>query len=91
MNKRLECVVSGRVQLVMYRDFVKRNARALGIQGAVQNNSDGTVYVLAEGSEEKLLQLLELLHKGSIFSRVDEVQEKWKEPSGIFKGFEIVY
>jgi acylphosphatase len=91
MNKRLECVVSGRVQMVMYRDFVKRNARSLGLSGAVQNNKDGTVYVLAEGSEEKLQQLLTLLHKGSVFSRVDSVKEKWREPSNMFKGFEIVY
>jgi acylphosphatase len=91
MNKRLECVVSGRVQMVMYRDFVKRNARYLGLSGAVQNSSDGTVYVLAEGPEEKLLKLLELIHKGSILARVDEVKEKWREPSNMFKGFEIVY
>ena len=50
MNERLEAIVSGRVQMVMYRDFTARFARRLGLVGEVKNLSDGTVRVIAEGS-----------------------------------------
>ena len=51
MEKRLECQVFGRVQLVMFRDFVTRKARARGIVGTVKNNPDGSVSVVAQGDE----------------------------------------
>ena len=91
MEKRLECQVFGRVQLVMFRDFVTRKARGRGIVGTVKNNPDGSVSVVAQGSEEKLQELLALIHKGSLLSHVDRVNEKWLEPLGKFKFFDILY
>lgn len=91
MQKRLESVVSGRVQMVMFRDFVMRNARTLGLVGTVRNNPDGTVSVTAEGEESKLGDLLVFIRKGSVLSRVDLVTEKWSEPLGGYKNFDILY
>jgi acylphosphatase len=84
-------IVSGRVQLVMYRDFVRRGARALGITGEVENLPDGTVSVVAEGEKEKLLALVERLKRGSMLARVDSVSVSWQEPSGAFASFSIRY
>ena len=61
MRRRLECEISGRVQLVMYRDFAQRHARKLGLSGAARNLPDGRVGVVAEGEEEVLQQYLEIL------------------------------
>ena len=91
MEKRLECTIYGRVQMVMFRDFVTRKARSLGLTGTVKNNIEGTVSVVAQGPEEKLKPLLGLLHKGSVLSRVDRVEERWMEPLGKFKSFDILY
>jgi len=77
--------------MVMFRDFVTRKARAGGVLGTVKNNPDGSVSVVAEGEEGKLRELLDLVHKGSIFSRVDNVIEKWSEPLGGYKNFDILY
>ncbi|MHB1118329.1 MAG: acylphosphatase [Minisyncoccota bacterium] len=91
MQKRLECEVFGRVQLVMFRDFVCRKARARRLVGTVKNNPDGSVSVRAEGEETKLRELLGLIHRGSILSRVDRVQERFIAPLGEFKSFDILY
>ena len=91
MQKRLECQVFGRVQMVMFRDFVKRYARALGITGTVKNNIDGSVSIVAEGEESVLRELLARANRGSIFARVDCVKEKWSAPLGEFKSFDILY
>jgi len=91
MQKRLECQVFGRVQMVMFRDFVTRKARSRRIVGSVKNNIDGSVSVVAEGEESNLKELFELIHKGPMLSRVDSVSEKWQEPLGGYKNFDILY
>ena len=87
----LHTIVSGRVQMVMYRDFVKRGARSLGLTGWVKNLSDGTVEVLAQGEKEKLEQLIERMKKGSVLSKVGDVRIEWREPSARFDRFDIVF
>ena len=91
MIKRLEGYVFGRVQLVMFRDFTCRKARALKLTGTVKNLKDGSVFVVAEGEEEKLRTLLGKLKRGSILARVDKIEEKWLEATGEFSNFKIVY
>ena len=91
MNQRIECRVTGRVQMVMYRDFIQRKASGLGLFGFVRNNPDGSVTVVAEGLREKLEQLIVKLHKGSILSRVDNVKVEWKEATGEYSEFKIEY
>ena len=91
MQKRLECQIFGRVQLVMFRDFIKRNACARGLVGTVKNNPDGSVSVVAEGNAISLQELLGCAKKGSLLSRVDRVVEKWSESLGGYKKFDILY
>ena len=91
MEKRLECTVYGRVQMVMFRDFVTRKARSRGLVGTVKNNIDGTVSVVAQGQEDKLQEFLVFIHKGSVLSRVERVEERWVDPLGKFKSFDILY
>jgi acylphosphatase len=68
MNERIEAIVYGRVQMVMYRDFTERKASGLQLTGEVQNLKDGTVKVIAEGTHEQLEKLIQKLHKGSVLS-----------------------
>lgn len=85
----MSCTVSGRVQLVMYRDFATRRARSFGIVGDVHNEENGTVTVIAEGDEEILTKYLAELHKGSVLSRVDNIEVNWSEPTGAYTKFSI--
>ncbi len=91
MNAQIEVRVSGRVQMVMYRDFVKRRARKLGLVGTVKNLVDGSVWVVAQGEKELLVQLISYLHRGSLLSSVENVEVTWDNPNLSFTGFNIVY
>ncbi|MBI2097060.1 MAG: acylphosphatase [Candidatus Sungbacteria bacterium] len=91
MLKRLETKVYGRVQMVLFRDFTKRNAEHFGLTGFVRNENDGTAWVVAEGEEEKLKLLLAKIHRGPMFARVEEVEVEWKEATGNYKDFVIDY
>lgn len=86
-----EATITGRVQMVMYRDFTKRKALALGIVGEVENMVDGSVRVYAEGEEEKLEKFLTSLRKGSLLSQVNNVAYQYREPKGGFESFYIQY
>ncbi len=93
--KRLEAKVTGIVQGVMFRDFVKRNASKLGLCGFVRNESDGSVRVVAEGDEDKLKVLVSKLWKGPLLTRirmkVESVEKNMSEATNEFSDFVIKY
>jgi len=68
-------VVSGRVQGVGFRWFVRQAARELGLAGRVRNLPDGTVEVEAAGPDEALAALRERLREGPPGSRVADLRE----------------
>ncbi len=87
--KRLEARVSGFVQGVGFRHFVKRNANMLNLVGYVENLRDGFVQVVAEGEENNLVKFLDILRKGNSFSLVKNVDYNFSDPLGEFSVFEI--
>lgn len=85
------CTVHGRVQGVMYRDATRRSARALKLFGFVQNQPDGTVQIIAEGEEVVLREFLSRLPIGSLFSKVERIDEVWSDATDEFNDFQIRY
>jgi acylphosphatase len=81
-------IVVGRVQGVGYRYFVLRQAEALGLTGFARNRPDGSVEVVAEGSEELLAQFEKSLGEGPSFSAVTSVEREAIAPRGD-SGFQI--
>jgi acylphosphatase len=73
-------LVRGRVQGVGFRWFVEREAHILGVAGWVRNNADGSVEVLAMGSNEQLVGLRSRLRSGPRAARVDDVEEHESKP-----------
>lgn len=67
--------VSGKVQGVGFRWFVRVAGRRLQLAGWVRNMSDGTVEIAASGSEEKLDELRRVLRKGPDGAVVTEVTD----------------
>ena len=91
MNKRLEAVISGRVQMVMFRDFAMRKARTLVLTGEVRNLPDGTVHVIAEGTEDALRRYEELLKRGPLLAHVALVESAWLQATDLYSTFVIRY
>ncbi len=89
--EQIDCRITGRVQFVMFRDFVVRHARALGIAGEVENLPDGSVRVLAQGPRLALDALDAHLRRGSLLARVDDVSVVWEKPEQTFGRFVIRY
>ena len=74
MTVARRCIVTGRVQGVFFRASTARRAAELGVTGAARNLPDGTVEVLACGSEQSVADLCGWLHEGPPAARVDGVE-----------------
>lgn len=91
-DKRLHAIAHGRVQGVNFRWYTRQQANALSLTGWVRNLADGRrVEVVAEGAEERLLELVRFLHAGPSGAGVDDVQVEWQDGSGEFDRFSIRY
>ena len=65
--------ITGRVQGVFFRDSTRRVAQQLGITGFAKNEADGSVLVLACGTQSALEHLAEWLKSGPRLASVDRV------------------
>ena len=63
---RLTAWVSGRVQGVGFRWWVRANALELGLVGFAENLADGRVKVVAEGPDDRCHELLARLEDGHL-------------------------
>jgi acylphosphatase len=84
---RLTAWVRGRVQGVGFRWWVRSRALALGLRGWAENLPDGRVKVVAEGSRDACMQLLEMLDGEDVPGRVAQVTHRWDAPAGDLVGF----
>jgi acylphosphatase len=86
--------VTGRVQGVGFRAFVRHSARSLGLQGTVRNLSNGAVECVACGATREILGDFEQrLRKGPPHSSVDGVaceELEARMAQALPAGFEII-
>ena len=66
--------VTGRVQGVGFRWFVRERARRLGLSGWVRNRQDGSVEVAASGEAGQLELLVGELRRGPTGASVSDVE-----------------
>ena len=87
--KRAHLIVSGRVQGVFYRDFVRKEAEKRGVAGFVRNLQNGNVEIVAEAPESKLEPFIKECKRGSFLSHVAKVDVKYETTKEEFEDFEI--
>ena len=71
-----------------FRTYTKEKAEELGILGFVRNETDGSVYLEAEGPLEKMNELVEWCKRGPSRAQVTNVNVIYGELKA-FKRFEI--
>lgn len=80
--------VTGRVQGVFFRAWMREEARTMGVNGWVRNCRDGSVEAQLEGSEQDVDELIEIMKEGPPDARVDHVKVEESDPEGL-SGFEV--
>ncbi len=79
---RAHVFVSGKVQGVYYRANTRDTAQETGVDGWVQNLSDGRVEAVFEGTESAVEEMVEWCHTGSPAADVEGVEVEYGDPQG---------
>ncbi|NUQ81144.1 MAG: acylphosphatase [Bacteroidetes bacterium] len=82
--------ITGRVQGVGFRYFVRDRAGKFRLTGTVCNCPDGSVEVVVQGLREELDQFRDVIKKGNGLCRVDRLVEYPADYAGPFQTFEII-
>ncbi|MBC7372829.1 MAG: acylphosphatase [Frankiales bacterium] len=84
---RVTAHVKGRVQGVGFRWWTRARALELGLRGSATNLADGRVEVVAEGEEQAVRALVELLRGPATPGRVAFVGARYDAPRGLAQDF----
>jgi len=82
--------ISGRVQRVGYRAFIRKKAKNLCVKGWVKNLLNGRVEAVFWGTSEKVAEMIELVRKGPHFSQVEDVKILKEDIDKEIKEFKII-
>jgi len=77
--KRINVVVSGRIQNVGYRVKMITIAKAFGLTGFVQNLEDGRVKIIAEGEDSNLDRFLDAIRIKNTLIDVEDVEVEYAD------------
>lgn len=90
--------ISGFVQGVGYRQFVRRNAQELGLVGWIKNlpgegqgGRGQKVEAVFQGEKAKIDQMVLLCRKGPFLSEVKNVEIFWEESIEVYTDFVVVF
>ena len=90
MHRTTEIFVLGYVQAVGYRLFTKRYADHFHITGFVQNQTDGSVKIVATGDEANLASFIEKLREGPRMAIVKKLKVTWLDRGDTYTEFIII-
>ena len=82
-------IISGLVQGVYFRSYIKERAQSMDLNGWVRNLLNGTVEAVFEGETENVRRMVGWCHKGPPAARVDHVETKWSTPTREYSNFEL--
>ena len=86
--KHYKIRVFGKVQGVWFRHSTMEKARQLGLTGKVENMSDGSVDIEAEGDEKKIQELIDWCQQGPEHATVEDISFSEDEPKN-YQDFSI--
>lgn len=90
MKKSVRLYITGTVQGVFFRGFIKENAERQNVKGFVRNLEDGRVEVFLEGDTDNVDKMVELCKKGPKHSQIRNVEIKAERFQG-FREFKVLH
>ena len=90
MKKSVRLYITGTVQGVFFRAFVKENAERQNVKGFVRNLDDGRIEIFLEGDANNVNKMMELCQKGPRHSQIRKVDVK-PERFQSFKTFKVLH
>ncbi len=90
MKKAVRLYLTGVVQGIFFRAFVKENAERYNVKGFVRNLEDGRIEIFLEGDLEPVDKMIELCQKGPKYAQIKSTEIKEEKFQG-FKEFKALH
>ena len=90
MKKSVRIYITGVVQGVFFRAFVKDNAEKNNVRGFSRNLQDGRIEIFLEGDASDVNTMIELCRQGPKHSQIKNVEMKREKFQG-FREFKILH
>ena len=90
MKKSIRAYITGNIQGIYFRSFIKENAEKYNVKGFVRNLEDGRVEVFLEGNSEDVNKMIEICKTGPKHTQIKSVDEK-EEKFQDFKVFKVLH
>ncbi len=88
--RTLKIIITGRVQGVGFRFFLRQKAQLLDIKGYARNNSNGSLEVVAQSdNKDNLKNFLKECNRGPILASVSNVDISEEEDERTYPSFDI--
>ena len=89
MKRSVRIFLTGSIQGIFFRQFVKDNADKSNVRGYIRNLVVGSIEIFFEGDKEKVNSLIEICRTGHKHANIRNVEEK-EEHFQDFKEFRIL-
>lgn len=89
MKKSVKLTITGSVQSLFFRTFVKENADINNVRGFIRKLEDGRIEVFLEGNKEDVNELVSLCKTRPKYAIIRNVDEK-EMPFQDFREFKIL-
>lgn len=90
MKKSVRIYITGTVQGVFFRGFIKENAERCDVKGFVRNLEDGRVEIFLEGNSDNVNKMIEICKQGPKHAQIKNVEIK-PEKFQDFKTFKVLH
>lgn len=89
MKKAVRLYISGTVQTLFYKGYIKENAEKLDVKGFIRSLEDGRIEAFFEGNQDEVEKLIQTCktHKHSKIENVDIKEERFQG----LKDFKILH
>ncbi len=87
--RTIKILISGLVQGIFFKNYIKEEAIKLGLKGYVRSLENGKVEVVVEGKDEEVDTMRLVCKKGSMHSEVKKIELQDMNHVG-FKEFKIM-
>ena len=89
MKKSIRLFLTGTVQGLFFRQYIKEHADKYDVRGYVRNLEDGRVEVFLEGNPDEVDSMIAICKRGPKHANIRNVEEKEERFQG-FKEFKVM-
>jgi len=89
MKKALRLYITGSLQSLFFRNFIKENADKYNVKGFIRIREDGKIEIFLEGQMQDVEAMATICKRGPKYAIIRDVQEK-PEHFQDFKDFKIL-